>query len=63
MATGEQNQAERAALYRQNAERLRQIAADLRFDLCRRQQVLALAAGFDRLAERLQDWPLEEAAD
>ena len=52
-----------AALYRQSAERLRQIAADMRFDLCRREQLLALASGFDRLAERVEGSPLKQAAD
>ena len=43
----------RAELYRQNAQALRRFAAELRFDFCRREQLLALAAGFDRFADRL----------
>ena len=60
----EQNEDEcRAALYRQSANSLRRIAADLRFDFCRREQLLSLAGGFDRLAERLEGSTLKEAAD
>jgi hypothetical protein len=44
---------DRAELYRQNAQALRRLAAELRFDFCRREQLLALAAGFDRFADRL----------
>ncbi|MBV9016728.1 MAG: hypothetical protein JO213_14255 [Alphaproteobacteria bacterium] len=36
------------------AEELRQIAAELRYDLRRREQLFALAAGFERFAERLE---------
>jgi hypothetical protein len=53
----------RTALYRQSADRLRQIAAEVRFDLCRREQLRALADGFDRLAEKLEGSPLKQAAD
>jgi uncharacterized NAD(P)/FAD-binding protein YdhS len=53
----------RASLHRQTAERLRQIAAELRFDLCRREQLRALAKGFDRLAEKREGSPLKQAAD
>lgn len=53
---------EQAAIYRESAARLRSIAATLRFDLCRREQLYALAAGFDRLAARLDAWPLSNAA-
>jgi hypothetical protein len=53
----------RAALYRQSARRLRQIAAELRFDLCRREQLLSLAGAFERLADRLEDSPAKQAAD
>ena len=53
----------RAAAYRQSARRLRRIAAELRFDLCRREQLLALAGGFDRLADKLEGSPLKHAAD
>ena len=60
----EQNEDEcRAALYRQSANSLRRIAADLRFDFCRREQLLSLAGGFDRLAKRLERLPLKDAAD
>ena len=52
-----------AARYRQNAETLRRLAAEIRFDFCRRQQLLALADGFDRFAQRLERSPLKEAAD
>jgi hypothetical protein len=38
--------------YRESAEKLRRVASQLRFDLCRRRQLLALADGFERLAER-----------
>lgn len=41
------------------AEELRQVAEQLRYDLRRRDQLLALAAGFERFAERLE----QEAAD
>jgi hypothetical protein len=53
----------RASLYRQSASGLRRIAAELRFDLCRRQQLLSLAGGFDRLADKLEGSPLKHAAD
>jgi len=43
---------DRAELYRRSAERLRQLAAEVRFDFGRRQQLLALADAFDRLAEK-----------
>jgi hypothetical protein len=52
----------RAASYRQSARKLRRVAAGIRFDLCRREQLLALARGFDRLAERLEGCCIEEAA-
>ena len=54
---------ERAALYRQSARTLRQLAAEVRFDFCRREQLLALAAGFDRFADRVEQAPLKRAAD
>ena len=38
--------------YRETANKLRRLAGQLRFDLCRRKQLLALADGFERLAER-----------
>jgi hypothetical protein len=56
-------QESRAAMYRQSATALRQIAAEFRFDFCRRDQLLCLAGGFDRLAERLEGSPLKHAAD
>jgi hypothetical protein len=43
---GERSKAER---YREDARRLRAIARELRFDLRRRYQLLALADGFDDL--------------
>jgi molecular chaperone GrpE (heat shock protein) len=36
------------------AEELRQVAAQLQYDFRRREQLLALAAGFERFAERLE---------
>ena len=36
------------------AAELREIAVQLRYDLRRREQLLALAAGFERFAERLE---------
>jgi hypothetical protein len=45
-------QQESGANHRETAETLRQLAGKLRFDLCRRRQLFALADGFDRLAER-----------
>jgi hypothetical protein len=53
----------RAAQYRQNAETLRQLATQIRFDLCRREQLLALAGAFDRLAARVEGPCLHEAAN
>ena len=57
------NQEDRAATYRANAETLRQIAMKVRFDLCRRQQLLVLADAFDRLAGRLEAPAMKAAAD
>ena len=56
---------ERAALYRQSADTVRQLATTVRFDFCRREQLLALAAGFDRFADRLEraDPRVKRAAD
>jgi hypothetical protein len=51
-----------AAMYR-SATTLRQIAAEVRFDFCRRDRLLSLAESFDRLAERLEGSPLKRAAD
>lgn len=42
------------AHYREIAETLRRMASRLRFDLCRRAQLLALAAGFERFADRIE---------
>jgi hypothetical protein len=50
----DQNQAARAAGYRETAQTLRQVADQLRFELGRRDQLLALADGFERLAERIE---------
>jgi hypothetical protein len=50
----EQNNAES---YRQTAERLREMAAKIRFDFRRQQQLHALADGFDRLASRVEVSP------
>jgi hypothetical protein len=52
-----------AAMYRWSATTLRQIAAEVRFDFCRRDRLLSLAESFDRLAERLEGSPLKRAAD
>jgi hypothetical protein len=49
-------------MYR-SATTLRQIAAEVRFDFCRRDRLLSLAESFDRLAERLEGSPLKRAAD
>jgi hypothetical protein len=57
------NQEDRAATYRANGEMLRQIAIKMRFDVCRRQQLLALADAFDRLADSLEQATIKEAAD
>jgi hypothetical protein len=43
----------RAELYRESADKLRQLADEVRFDFGRRRQLLAMAAAFDRLANRL----------
>ena len=59
----EDDRRERAALYRQSAETLRRLAAEVRYDFCRREQLLALADGFDRYVERLEAPPLKHAAD
>jgi hypothetical protein len=44
---------DRAELYRRSAERLRELAAKVRFNFTRQQQLLSLADAFDRLAERV----------
>ena len=40
--------------YRGIARELRHIAAGQRFDMCRHDQLIALADGFDRLADRVE---------
>jgi hypothetical protein len=45
---------DRAENYRHTAERLRQLAAKVRFNFGRQQQLLSLADAFDRLAERIE---------
>jgi hypothetical protein len=52
-----------ASNYREIASKLRRLAGELRFDFCRRNQLLALADGFERLAERLRKRFRTEAAD
>jgi hypothetical protein len=42
------------ARFREIADKLRGIARQIRYDLCRVDQLHALAAGFDRLADRLE---------
>jgi hypothetical protein len=44
----------RAAHFRSVARELREIGGDIRFEERRKQQLLALADGFDRFAERLE---------
>ena len=63
MLYDENNSEARAATYRENATTLRRLAAQIGFDFCRRDQLLALAAGFDRLAERVEGSCMKEAAD
>ena len=46
---------DRAALYRRSAENLRHLAAQIRFNFGRQQQLLALAEAFDRLSERVEE--------
>ena len=53
---------ESPASYRETAKTLRRLASELRFDLCRRNQLLALADGFERLAERPQKQLAADAA-
>ena len=53
----------RAEMYRQSAGRLRDMAGQIRFDFCRRNQLLTLADAFDRLANRLEGSPVKQAAD
>ena len=56
-------QEDRAAIHRQTADKLRQLAAEVRFDYCRREQLLSLADAFDRLAAQLEGLPIKRAAD
>ena len=53
----------RAALYRETARTMRRVAAEISYNFGRRSQLLALAAGFDRYAEKLEGSLLEHAAD
>lgn len=53
----------RAETYRQSADRLRDMAGQIRFDFCRRKQLVSLADAFDRLADRLEGSPVKQAAD
>ena len=53
----------RFTLHRQSARTLRRLAAEIRFDFCRREQLLALADGFERLAERVKRSGIKETAD
>ena len=52
----EKSEEMRAEQHRETAERLRSLAAEIRFDLLRQQQLLALADAFDRLADRVRRW-------
>ena len=63
MLDAEDDFQERAALYRQSARTLRRLAAEVRFDFCRRERLLALADGFDRYPERREASSLKQAAD
>jgi hypothetical protein len=49
--------------YFENAETLRRIAREIRFDECRVSQLNALADGFRRLAKRVQHEQMDAAAD
>ena len=44
-----------AEQYRRTAEKLRQLAKQIRFDFGRQQQLLSLADAFDRLADRKEN--------
>jgi hypothetical protein len=54
---------ERAAAYREGARKLRRLANEIHYDFCRREQLRALAEGFERLADKLEGSPLRQAAD
>jgi len=45
---------DRSEVYRENADTLRRLAAKIRFDFNRREQLLRLAEAFDRFAERVK---------
>jgi hypothetical protein len=49
-----ESQAQGPAKFREIAHKLRGIARQVRYDLCRVDQLHALAAGFDRLADRVE---------
>ena len=51
------------ARFREIADTLRGIARQVRYDLCRADQLRALAAGFDRLADRLEHDAKAETID
>ena len=44
---------ERVRYYRATARKLRELATTIRYDFRRRDQLLALAAGFDRAADQV----------
>jgi hypothetical protein len=52
-----------ATTYRESADKLRELAAQVRFDFGRRAQLLGLADAFDRAADRLEEPPVKRAAD
>ena len=53
----------RITRYRETARILRRVAEELRFDLRRRNQLLALAAGFDQSAARIEAQLRSDAAN
>ena len=54
----------KAERFREDARKLRAVAQEMRFvDLRRRQQLLALADGFDQSAARIEEQSLPKAAD
>jgi hypothetical protein len=63
MLQDRQDQDDRAAAHRASARALRRIARTIRFDLCHRKQLCALADGFDRLAQRIEATGIKDAAD
>lgn len=48
----EEHQEADASAHSETAQKLRRLAGGLRYDLCRRNQLLALADGFERFAGR-----------